>query len=82
MAKHWTQTPKGRARLKELKEARNAQQKPTEVDLQSNDDQAHLVAFAAGHITCWLDIYARSHGLPTAVLANRVGEVLRSAENR
>ena len=41
----------------------------------------HLSGYAAGHIRCWLSIFATSHGLPVADLEHELGEILRSQES-
>lgn len=42
----------------------------------------HLVAYAVGYVSAWLDCYAASHTVPATTLARRVGQSLYAAKGR
>jgi hypothetical protein len=58
-----------------LKEEPNAGISSAEVDPAEISLNNHT-SYAFGHTQAWLDIYAQSLNLPTALLAHRVGELL------
>lgn len=77
---HWTQTRKGRAQMRALAKKRHAAKGAKRhahhrQPKVSAHEEANC-AYASGYISCWLDIYAASSGVPRPVLAQRVGAVL------
>jgi len=87
MAKHWTQTPKGRRRISAILKERHAKKrtqvgKVSKVGKQQTSTASDSIAFAAGYVACWLETYARGHGLSFAVLTDGVGAILRTGPRR
>jgi transposase-like protein len=46
-------------------------------DTESDSDFDLHIAYAYGHVSAWLEIKAHSMGIPAAVLAQRVGQLLQ-----
>lgn len=90
--KHWTQTLAGKRRLKEIKAERAQSRVPMVINNEGEKNEGkarseiqlpdHITAYALGHCTAWLDIFARSHGVPAAALADRVGRLLQDPTHR
>jgi hypothetical protein len=90
MAKHWTQTKEGRARMSAILRRRHAKKKggaislkgATNVILDQTQVPDHVLAYALGHVTAWIESYSASHGLLASSIAYRLGEVLYRSARR
>lgn len=74
--------PMGIAKQQEEKTPSDKTKKKEE-DLAAFDERLAIerhTAYAFGRIEAWLDIYADSCGIPKALLAGRVGELLRTSQ--
>lgn len=80
MAKHWTQTAKGKrilAARKRAREAGNGKEEEGSSPIQDN----HL-GYAVGFIDGWLTQYADRIGVPARPFAERVGRILHTKARR
>lgn len=69
--KHWTQTPEGKAKLKQIRGGK----------LDEAADSPDI-AYALGYIKGWLATYSERSSIPEATLAYRVGKLLQRTANR
>jgi hypothetical protein len=78
--KHWTQTRAGKAKLAaahaKAAQTRAARSTPTTEKPHASDIPHDTLAYALGHVECWLDTFAKSAGVSAETLTARVGAVL------
>ena len=83
---HWARTPAGKKHMAKMRRAsaqarRRAKKGVTHhvnVKQQSQEELPnHIVAFAAGHILCWIETHARSHRVSATALTHRLGKILQ-----
>lgn len=74
---HWTQTPEGKAKMKEIMLAHHAHYK----EKPSGDNQAHI-SYLYGKVETIIEYYARSNNIPQSTLAEGVASLLRHSQGR
>lgn len=91
---HWSHTTAGKKHMAKMRRASVLQRKRAKKGVTKNVNQqpspqgasahaqeqlpTHVIAFAAGHILCWLEAHARSHRVSAAALTYRLGKILQS----
>jgi hypothetical protein len=85
---HWTQTPAGRKKMARVaRNSHRARKKAAPTPKPETSPHGHslphdVVAYALGHLECWIDAFAKSAGVSPEALAARLGAVLRSNNSR
>lgn len=89
---NWTQTPEGRRKLSKMmkdrhkagvfKKAMTKVMKARHGNGTASSKEDVLISYALGHVTAWLEIYCKSHGVSRSVTAYRVGKALQDSARR
>jgi hypothetical protein len=86
---HWTQTPEGKAKLakntarawKQRRAKTTIKTEPTSHGTFTIKDSP-IFAYALGHVTAWVETYAKSAGVPYEALATELGKILQVKARR